>query len=221
MRRKASRVVIEGSRPGSFAQLLARHESVYRAAGRSWSRGHNIEQAAKALDGIIIEPNGELSFNEVVGDRSFQRGFMPANEIARGRVVDGIGGGVCQVATALHAAALQSGFEIVEHYVHSKRPRYAGRGIDSAVAWGLKDLRVRSPYPMHVRIRGEAQSGTLTVGLWSGRDRPKVEIATEVKEGNIGARHQPLIIERTRTIHWEDGPETDTKLLNYPAEPKD
>ena len=211
----------QGTRPGSFSQLLARHSSEYRAAGRSWSRGYNIQQAAKALDGIVIEPNGELSFNEVVGERSFQRGFMPANEIARGRVVDGIGGGVCQVATALHAAALQAGFEIVEHHVHSKRPRYAGRGIDSAVAWGLKDLRIRNPYPDYVRIRGDARSGALSVGLWSGRKPPEVEIETEVKKGTIGVRQQPLVIERTRTIHWPNGTETQTTLLNYPAEPQD
>lgn len=211
----------QGAGLGSFSQLLARHTSEYRAAGRSWSRSHNIEQAAKALDGIVIEPNGELSFNEVVGERSFQRGFMPANEIARGRVVDGIGGGVCQVATALHAAALHAGFEVVEHYVHSKRPRYAARGVDSAVAWGLKDLRIRNPYSNYVRIRGDARAGSLSVGLWSGRKPPKVEIDTEVKKGAVGARHQPLVIERTRTVHWPSGTETQTTLLDYPAEPKD
>ena len=209
------------SRPGPFAQLLARHTSDYRQSGRSWSRGHNIAQAAKALDGVTIPPHGELSFNEVVGDRSFHRGFMPANEIAGGRVVDGIGGGVCQVATALHAAALNAGFEVLEHYVHSKRPRYAGRGVDSAVAWGLKDLRIRNPFPDPVRIRGDARSGKLSVGLWSGRAPLDVELQTIVQEGSDGARHDPLVIKRTRIVHWPDGPRTDVMFLRYPAEPKD
>jgi len=209
-----------GARPGTFSQLLAGHTSPYRKAHRSWSRGHNIEQAAKALDGVIIEPHGELSFNEIVGDRSFQRGFMPANEIARGRVVDGIGGGVCQVATALHAAALKSGFEVLEHYVHSKRPRYAARGFDSAVAWGLKDLRIRSPYPDYVRIRGEASSGELLIELWSGQRPPRVEITTNIEAGALNTKDQLLIIERTRTVLWPDGARTDTKMLRYPAEPK-
>ena len=219
-RKPVMRGLAEGARPGTFSQLLARHASTYRKVGRAWSRGHNIEQAAKALDGVIIEPHGELSFNEVVGNRSFQRGFMPANEIARGRVVDGIGGGVCQVATALHAAALEAGFEILEHYVHSKRPRYAGRGVDSAVAWGLKDLRIRNPYGDYVRIRGDAGSGDLSVGLWSGQKSPKVDLATRIAQGTLDTRYQPLVIERTRTIHWPEGPKTDTKLLLYPAEPK-
>jgi hypothetical protein len=220
MRKPVMRALIGGARPGTFSQLLARHTSTYRKVGRSWSRGHNIEQAAKALDGVIIEPYGELSFNEVVGDRSFQRGFMPANEIARGRVVDGIGGGVCQVATALHAAALQAGFEISEQYVHSKRPRYAGRGLDSAVAWGLKDLRIRNPYGDYVRIRGDASSGDLSVGLWSGQKPPRVEIATAIEQGALDARQNVLVIERTRTVYWPDGPKTDTKRLVYPGEPK-
>jgi hypothetical protein len=219
-RKPVLRGLVAGARPGTFSQLLARHVSAYRKLGRTWSRGHNIEEAAKALDGVVIEPYGELSFNEVVGNRSFQRGFMPANEIARGRVVDGIGGGVCQVATALHAAALNAGFEIAEHYVHSKRPKYAGRGLDSAVAWGLKDLRIRNPYGDYVRIRGDAHAGTLSIGLWSGHKPPKVEVATAIQQGTLDARHKLLVIERTRTIHWPDGPKTDSKLLRYPAEPR-
>ena len=134
--------------------------------------------------------------------------------------MDGIGGGVCQVATALHAAALKAGFEIVEHYVHSKRPRYAGRGFDTAVAWGLKDLRIRNPYGDYVRIRGEARDGTLSVGLWSGHKPPEVQIATTTVKGELGERQKLLLIERTRTVRWPDGPKTDTKLLRYPPEPR-
>ena len=219
-RRPILKSIEGGARPGTFSQLLAGHTSQYRKVHRSWSRGHNIEQAAKALDGVIIEPRGELSFNEIVGDRSFQRGFMPANEIARGRVVDGIGGGVCQVATALHAAALKSGFEVLEHYVHSKRPRYAARGVDSAVAWGLKDLRIRSPYPDYVRIRGEASSGELLIELWSGQKPPRVEITTNIEAGALNTKDRLLIIERTRTVFWSEGARTDTEMLRYPAEPK-
>jgi len=211
---------VAGARSGTFSQQLGHHTSTYRKVGRSWSRGHNIERGAQALDGVVIEPYGELSFNEVVGDRSFQRGFMPANEIARGRVVDGIGGGVCQVATALHAAALKAGFEILEHYVHSKRPRYAGRGLDTAVAWGLKDLRIRNPYGDYVRVRGDARSGTLSIGLWSGLEPPEVDITTATLKGKLGARDKLLIVERTRTVYWPEGPKHDTKLLRYPAEPK-
>ena len=219
------RVVLGGhtvaTRPGTFSQELAAHSSSYRKVGRSWSRGYNIEQAARALDGVVIEPHGDLSFNEVVGDRSFRRGFMPAQEVARGRVVDGIGGGVCQVATALHGAALVAGFEILEHYVHSKRPRYAARGVDTAVAWGFKDLRIRNPYDDYVRIRGDAFGGTLTVGLWSGGQAPRVEIATSIREGRLDVRHEPLLLERTRTVYWPDGPRTDRAVLRYPAEPRD
>ena len=220
MRKPVLRGVVAGARPGTFSQRIGHHTSSYRKVGRSWSRGHNIERGAKALDSVVIEPYGELSFNEVVGDRSFQRGFMPANEIARGRVVDGIGGGVCQVATALHAAALKAGFEILEHYVHSKRPRYAGRCFDTAVAWGLKDLRLRNPYGDYVRIRVEARDGTLSVGLWSGHKPPEVQIATTTIKGELGERQKLLLIERTRTVRWPDGLKTDTKLLRYPPEPR-
>ena len=206
---------------GAFAHLLGRHTSSYRPIGRSWGRGHNIEAAARALDGLVIDPHGELSFNEIVGQRSFQRGFMGAREIARGRVVNGIGGGVCQVATGLHDAALRAAFDIGEHYVHSKRPRYARRGIDSAVAWGLKDLTIRNPYENHVRIQATAQAGRLIVELWSADEPPKVEMSTNVKSGSLKDRHELMIVERARTVHWPEGARTDVKVLRYPAEPRD
>ena len=204
-----------------FSERLSRHKSKYRVAGRSWGRGHNIEKAAKALDGVIIEPRSDVSFNEVVGERSFQRGFMPAPEIARGRVVDGVGGGVCQVATALHDAALHAAFDVLEHYVHSKRPRYAGRGYDSAVAWGLKDLRIQNPFTEPVLIKAYARVGTLELELWSGRGPLKVDIEQEIVEGTVRDRQNRLLIERTRVVHWPDGERTDVKMLKYPAEPRD
>ena len=54
----------------------------------------------------------------------------------------------------------------------------------------------------------------------SGQKSPKVELATRIAQGTLDSRYQPLVIERTRTIHWPEGPKTDTKLLVYPAEPK-
>lgn len=204
-----------------FSERLARHTSKYRVAGRSWGRGHNIEKAAKALDGVIIEAYGDLSFNEVVGERSFQRGFRPAPQIARGRVVDGIGGGVCQVATALHDAALHSAFEVLDHFVHSKRPRYAGRGYDSAVAWGLKDLRIRNPFSRPVLVKAYARVGTLELELWSGRRPVKVDIEQKIVRGTVQDRQSPLLIERRRVVYWPDGARTDVKMLRYPAEPQD
>ena len=81
-------------------------------------------------------------------------------------------------------------------------------------------MRIRSPYGDYVRIRGDASSGDLSVGLWSGQKSPRVEIATAIEQGALGARQNRLVIERTRTVYWPDGTKTDTKRLVYPAEPK-
>jgi vancomycin resistance protein YoaR len=93
--------------------------------------------------------------------------------------------------------------------------------VDSAVAWGLKDLRIRNPFPEPVRVRGDAQLGKLRVGLWSGTAPVKVELRTDVEKGKVGTRHEPLLIKRTRVVHWLQGPRTDVVVLRYPAEPKD
>lgn len=202
----------------SFSTSLGRHKSKYRTKGKSRGRARNIELAANFLDGVVIAPGEEFSFNEVVGARSFMGGFQPGPEIREGKVVDGIGGGICQVATALHEAALYAAFDIIEHYPHSKRPKYASLGTDSAVAWGHKDLRIRNTLPDFVRVRADAGSGVLIVELRADRQRIEVIIDAKVVQGSLKDRHSPLKIKRIRTVQWPSGPVTDETTLRYAAE---
>ena len=202
----------------SFARTLGGHRSEYRTKGKSLPRARNIELAARLIDGVVIAPGAELSFNEAVGPRTFGLGFGPGPEIVGGKVVDGIGGGICQVATALHAAALRSAFQITEHYPHSKRPKYAKLGIDSAVAWGHKDLRIRNPFSDYVRVWAEAGRGALVVELRADRPKIDVEIVPTIVKGTQTDRSKPLVVKRVRTMTWPDGVRVEEETIWYPAE---
>jgi vancomycin resistance protein YoaR len=166
-----------------FRRVLASFEERYRVGDDAFARATNVEQAAEALDGAILVPGATLSFNEVVGERTLGRGFLPAIEIANGRRVQGIGGGICQVAGALYAAATRAGLDVKEHHAHSLRARSRrARARDTAVAWGSKDLRIENPYRFHVRLSVTAEGGELRVALRGARP------SAPAPDGPIAAR---------------------------------
>ena len=149
----------------------------FRSTGRYVNRAHNVALAAKLLHGAVIQPGETLSFNERVGERSEERGFRNAPVIANGRIRQGLGGGVCQVSTTLHLAALSSGLEIVEHRTHSRTSSYAAAGLDATVAWGTIDYVVRNPYDFPITVTAFAADGVMRVEL-EGAELNELEIAT-------------------------------------------
>jgi vancomycin resistance protein YoaR len=223
--------------PGTsrFVQAMGHYETTYRAGGDAWGRARNIELAAAALDGKVLLPGGELSFNEVVGERSFERGFRVAPEIANRRVVAGIGGGVCQVAATLHAAAYLGGMEIPVQRPHSRPTRYIPMGLDVMVSWPDKDLRIRNLYPFSVRFDVKAQAGVVSVNLVGAGKAHPVEWKAEITERTAaGVQHiasseldpgqerlvqkaiDGLKIMRTRTVYLPSGPVTEQREIYYP-----
>jgi vancomycin resistance protein YoaR len=162
---------------------IGEHATEYVSWGRNRRRAHNVELAASRLDGAWIAPGAELSFDQRVGPRSRDAGFREAPVIASGRLRQGMGGGVCQVTTTLHLAAMEAGLEIVEHRVHTFPSHYVAPGLDATVAEGRIDYRVRNPHPFPVFVRANASDGTLRVSLLGTRAIPPVHVrATVVRE---------------------------------------
>jgi vancomycin resistance protein YoaR len=145
----------------STGVLMMRQETDYRAGSKG--RATNIELAARYLNGAVLMPGAVLSFNQTVGKRDSRRGFAPALELINGEVALGVGGGVCQVAGTLHAAAFFAGLKIEEFRPHSRLNQFAylRPGLDTMVAWPdhvselreTKDLRIRNPYPFPILVK--------------------------------------------------------------------
>ncbi len=143
--------------------VLAAYESDFRT--RAGPRAINIRQAAAALDEVIIPPEGMLSFNRQVGPRLVERGYQMAPVIIDDELEPGVGGGVCQVASTLFAAAIHGGLEIVSRRSHSRPSGYLPLGLDATVLDGEVDLVLKNPYsvplivhtsfPGHYRLRVE------------------------------------------------------------------
>ncbi|HEX8551069.1 MAG TPA: VanW family protein [Abditibacteriaceae bacterium] len=141
-------------------------------------RTQNIHIAANQVDGMVLLPNEEFSFNRATGERTWKKGYRMAHifETKPGKteaeVVDGLAGGVCQVSSTLYNAVRRAndeakGLKIVERNSHSLPVTYVPRGLDATVAWPIKDFRFRNSFPHPVYLRAKAGNSRLVISVWS------------------------------------------------------
>lgn len=108
------------------------------------NRVQNIILASNAINGTVVK-NGEVfSFNKVVGERTKEKGYKKAESIDNKKIVETVGGGICQVSTTLYMAIKKIPLEILEVHRHSIPVKYAKREDESAVSWGELDLRFKN-----------------------------------------------------------------------------
>ncbi|MEO8182936.1 MAG: VanW family protein [Deltaproteobacteria bacterium] len=152
--------------------LLGFFETPYDAASRARDRTFNLRLAASRLDGYVLLPGEEFTFNASVGPRDEANGYRVAKVIAQGELVDGIGGGTCQISGTLHAAALFAGLEIRERHPHTRPSAYIELGFDAAVVYPTLDLRLLNQYDFPVVLRERVEAGRVRAEVRGAR-RPR------------------------------------------------
>jgi len=128
--------------------------------GSTKNRLTNIRLALQALNGYCINPGETFSFNEVVGQRTTDRGYKKAGAFADGLATEEVGGGICQVSTTLFNAAAKADLQITERQPHSRPVGYVDKGKDAAVSWPSQDFKFTNTteYPIYiVTTMGETQ----------------------------------------------------------------
>ena len=177
----APRVTTDMLRAVDVERVLSSYETDF--THHAGPRAVNIATAARYLNGAVIAPGEVFSFNKTVGARTVQRGFTYAPVIVADELEPGVGGGVCQVATTLHAAAVFGGFEVLQRRSHSRPSGYAPLGLDATVVDGELDLKVRNPYAFALIVHAFLPTRTSLRIELLGRDPPaKVEHFFQVKE---------------------------------------
>jgi vancomycin resistance protein YoaR len=163
-------------------------------AGSIPGRIHNVALAASRLNGVLIKPGEELSFNKTIGDISAATGYQSAYIIKEGRTVLGDGGGVCQVSSTLFRAALNAGLPIVERHAHAYRVHYYEdggfkAGLDATVFSPSVDLRIKNDTPNHILIQTKTDTKNLTLifELYGTRDGRQAQIINHVVGGFVPA----------------------------------
>ena len=160
------------------SKILATYTTRYGYVGGQAGRAQNVARAAAGVDGVVLLPNEMMSFNAEVGPRSTENGFTTAPEIYKGEMREGIGGGTCQVASTLHAAAYLGGFDVVDRINHSRPSGYIPMGLDATVVYPHVDLKIRNPYPFPIVLHAVADKGTLTMEIRGNGSTDTVEWTT-------------------------------------------
>jgi vancomycin resistance protein YoaR len=141
-------------------------------------RNFNLKLAASKLNGVVLAPGKELSFNDTVGERSEKEGYKIAHVITAGEMVDGLAGGTCQISTTLFGAAFFAGLDIVRMTSHSRPSAYTPLGFDATVVWPNTDLKLKNPYDFPVVIHYRVANGEALVEVL-GKPRPYDKIVFE------------------------------------------
>lgn len=126
-------------------QLIGTFESEIKNYTKE--RRKNIELASAAVSGKILLPGETFSVNEATGPRTVAKGYQKAPVDINGVEDVGLGGGVCQVSSALYNAAIAAGpnrIEIKERNHHSLVSGYMKRGTDATVDYPAKDLKFKN-----------------------------------------------------------------------------
>lgn len=144
-------------------------ETRYSTQPEAAARTHNLRLAASRLDGTVLMPGEMLRFNDIVGERSEANGFRPAPEIAAGELIDGVGGGTCQIAGTLHAAAFFAGLPIVQRSPHSRPSTYLWMGLDAVVVYGAHDLLFTNDLPFPIAIGMSVEGGVVRAEIRGAR----------------------------------------------------
>ena len=135
-------------------------------------RNTNVRLAAEALNGTIVQPGEEFSFNQVIGPRTEEKGYQAAAAYNSGEVVQEVGGGVCQIATTLYDASLYAELEITQRQNHSMSVSYVKPSMDAAIAGTYKDIKVTNPYDTPIYIEAGTSGKTLTFTIYGKETRP-------------------------------------------------
>ena len=130
------------------------------------NRNTNVRLAAEAINGTVLQPGEEFSFNGVVGQRTEAKGYKGAAAYNNGEVVQEIGGGVCQISTTLYNAVYRAGLEISFRRSHTFEPNYITPGQDATVSWEQPDFKFINNSSTAIGIRASYADQKATVSIY-------------------------------------------------------
>lgn len=164
-----------------------------------YNRTINLDLACKAIDGTLLLADEVFSFNETVGERTEEKGYLPASIYTSGTVSDEVGGGICQVASTLYLTAMEADFEILDRCAHQFTVSYMPLGMDASIYWGSQDLKFRNTSGNPVRIYASTDGYTVDISIvGTKKDDTYVTIEYEI----IGT-YEP---EEEERIDWMEDP---------------
>ena len=158
----------------AFPYEVSKCETTYDASNRG--RSENLRIAASKINGTVLMPGEQFSFNEVVGERTISEGYQNAAIYSNGQVVDGLAGGICQISSTLYGAALDANLQIDERYNHSFTTSYSKPGKDATVVYGVKDLNFTNTRSYPIKIELSVDGGVCTFTIYEIKEENEYDV---------------------------------------------
>lgn len=147
----------------AFPDVLGTYTTLYDASNEN--RDNNVNLASEKINGTIIYPGETFSYNQIVGKRTIEAGYKEAGAYAGGKVVQEIGGGICQLSSTLYNAVLYANLEVVERYNHYFETSYVDPGRDATVSWGSLDFQFKNNRDYAIKIEAKARNGVCEITI--------------------------------------------------------
>ena len=198
-----------------FHDKLGAQTTVYRSSAEG--RATNVELSAAKINGVVLNPGEVFSYNDVVGKRTAEAGFKLAGAYAGGKVVQEIGGGICQTSSTLYCAALFANLEITQRDCHMFAVGYVPWGMDATVSWGGPEFKFKNNREFPIKIVAKTENRELTIEIWgTDVDGSYVEMTNSVS--TVYDKKYPKVAVGTRAVTYRNVYDKDGNLLSRTKE---
>lgn len=193
----------------AFPDLLSSYSTNYAASNKN--RTTNLTLAANKINGTVLMPGETFSYNKVVGARTIAAGYKEAPIYVSGKVVDGLGGGICQITSTLYNAVVYANLEITQRTNHQFVPSYVTASRDATVVYGSIDFQFKNNRNYPIKLVCSVSGGVANFKIFGLKqeDDYDVEISSYVT-----GRTSTAIYSEAYKILKKDGKVVSTHLLS-------
>lgn len=163
----------------AFPDRLATFTTRYDVSDTN--RTTNLEIACQKINGKVVLSGETFSYNKALGPRTAAAGYKNGKIYAGGEVVDGIGGGICQISSTLYNTVLMANLEIVERRNHQFVTSYLPAGRDATVVYGMTDFKFKNTRQYPIRIVASAKNGIATVSIYGIKEENEYTFSFSTK----------------------------------------
>ena len=165
-----------------FQDKLSTFQTKYNVS--NVDRTTNLNLAASKINGTIIRPGEEFSYNKIVGARTIDAGYKEAKIYSNGEVVDGVGGGICQISSTLYNSVIMSNLKVTERHNHQFLTSYVDAGKDATVAYGSKDFRFKNTRSYPIKIELTVDNGHVSCAIYGIKEETEYDVVLDVETVN-------------------------------------
>lgn len=163
----------------AFPDLLSSFKTYYYES--NVNRTTNLKLSASKINGTVLLSGEVFSYNQVVGKRTIEAGYKDAAIYSGGKVVDGLGGGICQISSTLYDAVVLANLEIVERSNHGFVTSYLDAGWDATVVYGAIDFKFKNSRKYPIKIVASVSNGVAEFQIFGKKEEVEYEVDIETK----------------------------------------